>query len=162
MKMESSTPFNSKKAKRYDSKEDALKLSKNFYFSAIDYRKAVSIIMRQDLQLAPIGIAFEAFACELFLKSLLYRDSKESGQKHSLLELYKMLDADIQILIKSRISSNYNDDFDLCLAESSTNFVDFRYIAENRSIVGNFDFLQCFSQNLEQICVEKGIPNIKG
>lgn len=60
-----------------------------------------------------------AFACELYLKAMLYALEVDFGRTHRLLDLYKLLPEKYQLEIKDSVHYQHerNDNFELVLKE---------------------------------------------
>lgn len=87
------------------------------------------------------AIVNAAFACELYLKSML---NKKKGV-HNLKALFKLLDTDIQEQIKSYVDKKLNKhcsySFDICLERAAKVFIEWRYIYEGYHTDGS---MGCF------------------
>lgn len=116
------------------------------------------------------GIVNSAFACEVFIKSLLiYRgvsieeivDARGRGE-HKLRELWTMLenrDPQTADLVKQKIQElfNFEDDekFYEMLDNVSNAFVYWRYIYEKSNGKIHVNFLNFFRELLKEVCCEK-------
>jgi len=93
-----------------------------------------------------------SFACELFLKSMLPKNTRG----HKLDELFVLLDSDIQNRIKNNtidkmkiIKTTYNEtDFQADLASNSNKFAEWRYFHEGNSQTANLEFISCFMKSI--------------
>ena len=87
------------------------------------------------------AIVNAAFACELYIKSILVTTTKE----HDLEILYSQLDNEKQSEIRSYVDKCFNGHptykFDTCLKRASNAFVDWRYIYEDEHSDG---YMGCF------------------
>ena len=104
-----------------------------------------------------------SFACEVFLKAMLYNNEIKVKKKHGLKDLFEQLPSDLQELIQERTvdwCGQWNDAFGLpLLREISDAFVIWRYSFENdfsrsasKSI--RIGFLTGFSNALRETCCE--------
>lgn len=92
-----------------------------------------------------------AFACELFLKSLLQRDGKEI-RSHKLFELFNALEDKLKEEIIGSVNS---DDFMCKLGKVSNIFVGWRYLYESPLACVEVDFLRDFAERM-LIIIENG------
>ena len=87
------------------------------------------------------AIVNAAFACELYMKSILGTNTKE----HNLSLLYSQLNIEKQIRIRQYIDKSFDGhliySFDTCLKRAANVFVDWRYIYENEHSDG---YMGCF------------------
>lgn len=117
------------------------------------------------------AIVNAAFACELYLKSII----NKKVRTHNLLELFKLLDIDIQALIEQEVNGNLqnlnrNYSFKLYLEKASCVFEDWRYIYEEKHSDGYMgslinEFLMFFNLFLtacsRQAHVLPSVPKLK-
>lgn len=84
-----------------------------------------------------------AFACELYLKSLLFYNNIDCRKKHDLLELYSMLPIQIKKELKELhpCSNSSKDKFELEIKELGKAFIVFRYSYERKALAWNMQFL---------------------
>jgi len=84
-----------------------------------------------------------AFACELYIKSLVFNESIDCRKKHDLLELYNMLPITIKEELKEihPCSNSKKDRFELELKELGKAFIVFRYSYERKRLAWNMQFL---------------------
>ena len=87
------------------------------------------------------AIVNAAFACELYLKSILGTNTKE----HNLAILYSQLDNEKQSRIRQYVDKSFDGhsiySFDSCLKRAANVFVNWRYIYENEHSDG---YMGCF------------------
>lgn len=88
------------------------------------------------------AIVNAAFACELYLKSII----NKKVYTHNLLELFQLLNTDLQLSIEQEANcklQKQNQDyyFKSCLERASNVFEDWRYIYEEKHSDG---FMGCF------------------
>jgi len=93
-----------------------------------------------------------AFACELFLKTLLQKSGSPKGG-HNLLDLFNSLPEEIQNEITGL---NKSQEFVIELKQISRLFEEWRYIYEHHLKSLNFSFLLEFAERLS-ICTDKRI-----
>lgn len=96
-----------------------------------------------------------AFACELFLKSLLKRDGKQT-RGHKLIELFEALKDELKDDI---IGSEESEEFKCNLSKISNLFVDWRYVYEQPLDDIEFSFLSTFAERLLAV-IENSEDNI--
>ncbi len=86
-----------------------------------------------------------AFACELYIKSLLPTQEKE----HNLKILFEMLLPDLQEKICNEINNKFKSHgvytFDMCLNDSADAFINWRYIYEEEHTEG---YMGCYVNEL--------------
>lgn len=104
------------------------------------------------------AIVNAAFACELYLKSMIF----EQIQDHDLQKLFSKLDVEAQTKIKNSINAElignpiYN--FEMCLEKAANVFVEWRYIFEEEHTEGfygslinqHLTFFSLFLKNLQK------------
>lgn len=107
------------------------------------------------------GIVNSAFACEVFIKSLLvFRDmSIEQLKGHELKKLWYMLkkrDGETAQLVEHRMLEIFKSEkenmFDELLGNVSNAFEYWRYIYEKDAGNINLNFLRCFRNLLREVC----------
>ena len=110
------------------------------------------------------GIVNSAFACEVFIKSLLVFNgvSVEKIHGHDLKILWgKLQKVDLQtaLLVEMRMREWFNSEdetlFDKMLTEISNAFEYWRYIYEKRGGTINPNFLRGFRDVLREVCCNK-------
>ncbi len=86
-----------------------------------------------------------AFACELYIKSLLPTQEKE----HNLKLLFEMLPPDFQESIRNEVNDKFKDyaayTFDMRLDDSANAFINWRYIHEEEHTEG---YMGCYVNEL--------------
>lgn len=97
-----------------------------------------------------------AFACELFLKSLLKQHGKQLNN-HRLLELFNELNKDLETEI---IGSDNPKDFKCNLSKISNLFVDWRYIYEQPLAAIEFNFLSTLAERLLAVIEKHSEDNV--
>lgn len=104
-------------------------------------------------------IVNRAFACEVFLKSLLVFSDIPFRKEHELKNLWLLLPPELQNEVGQELSSRYGfggqDDFEALLKKTSNAFADWRYIYELHALSGFPGFLAAFSDSLREICCQK-------
>lgn len=109
------------------------------------------------------GIVNSAFACEVFIKSLLVHGGKtiKDIRGHNLQQLwewYKDLDSNGAMVVKQRVESIFQaknkKTFDDALNNISNAFEEWRYIYEKRHATIHINFLRIFRQVLRSFCCE--------
>lgn len=110
------------------------------------------------------GIVNSAFACEIFIKTLLVHQGRTVGQirGHKLKDLwqdYKSLDNATATSIEQNIREWYNSSdnslFDRLLDEASNAFEYWRYIYEQDSATLNINFLRGFRTLLREVSCQQ-------
>lgn len=97
-----------------------------------------------------------AFACELYLKTIIAFEKNEDKNKHDLLDLFELLTVESQEIITNealkKISLNTTDEFIQLLQINKTAFIEFRYIYEfkvgQKEKTANYIFLIEFNKLL--------------
>lgn len=105
-----------------------------------------------------------AFACEVYLKTILIHYGKSANEvkrlNHHIDKLWRLLfqtDVGLANQIKNKVQSVFNEDdtfFERMLEESSNAFQEWRYIYESDSLKGHPQFLKYFCLVLQQECTE--------
>jgi len=107
------------------------------------------------------GITNLAFACEVFIKTLLvHQGSTVKGHElKSLWEEYKKVDCVVASNIENGILTYFNskdqDLFDRLIDDASKAFVHWRYIYEKNQGKLNLLFLKAFRILLREVCCQK-------
>lgn len=140
------TYFQMEKNKEFDLKKktDYIEMGKRAYKSAEEYFYIVQNCFFMILNGNHSALCTNmSFACELYIKSLLFYEKIECRNKHDLFELYNMLPNQIKNEIKKyHPCSNINKDmFEQELKELGKSFVVFRYSYERKSLAWNMQFL---------------------
>ena len=101
-------------------------------------------------------IVNSAFACEVFLKSLLFYNKIEYGKKHDLEALYGLLPAQHKGYIECELLKQYgklHNAFGISyLSNVSKAFEVWRYSFEKRSLQIEIGFLLTFRDLLRELC----------
>ncbi len=122
----------------------------NAYRSAREFKNmATQIIVCVNGKPAPVIIASivnKAFACEVFLKSIIIMNTKKITNEHSLIKLVKKSNSCLEIRKKL---NNY--DFNEELEKINNAFVEWRYTYERDKMIINNGFLNDFCNTLEEI-----------
>jgi len=130
-------------------KEDHLLISDSLFDNAEDYFSASQIIVRHDLKLFSVAYVNVAFACELYLKSIIFQFKNDCTRikEHKLYELFKLLPPEQQVDIEKNCIFQYQnkDRFDLFFQEVSEAFVFARYIHERNSSCLSIDLFNLVS-----------------
>jgi hypothetical protein len=118
-----------------------VRLGEAAYESARKYYRAASILAKADSRLMSVICVNYAFACELFLKAILYKHNITPERVHSLSDLFAMLPDRIQREIKAKAVFQYEspEDFDAILKFNSNAFGFIRYAHEKKAFGENFD-----------------------
>lgn len=127
-----------------ETKEDYIEMGKRAYESAEEY----FIIYEQCFYMFFNG-AHKAlcmnisFACELYIKSLLFYNEINFGRKHDLSELYNMLPNKVKTELKELhpCSNSNKNRFEVELKELGKAFIVFRYAYERKRLAWNMQFL---------------------
>lgn len=96
-----------------------------------------------------------AFACELYLKFLLYKSGLPKQHTHSLKQLYLSLPKGIQERITNTPEFKGDDDFLTKLEENDSVFSKWRYSFENKDISVELISLDNFALVLHRISKEE-------
>lgn len=110
-------------------------------------------------------IVNSAFACEIFLKTLLLYNGKTIEEikktKHGIEELWKFLktvnptiSADIEKRVINTFQSTDMSFFDTAMSTISDAFVTWRYIYESHGATIHINFLRIFREVLQEVCCE--------
>lgn len=150
-----SAPFDLKSNRAMNENKDNSFRAMSFYKQGKEfYLSAKYLFEHRQLDMMNVISTNLTFACELFLKSLLYYSNKSFGHTHGLKQLFNMLGETEKDFIKENVFANsqYQDDFELCLSEQNDAFVEYRYICEVERYAIDFNFLFCFANILEKVC----------
>lgn len=99
-----------------------------------------------------------AFACELYMKSILFNRRIDCRDTHDLYGLYELLETEDKKQIRQlRTRKMGKEGFELTLKENGKAFVIFRYLYERTSMVSDIQFLS----ELMDRCREIGKEDIK-
>lgn len=96
-----------------------------------------------------------AFACEIFLKSIMYLYAMEA-KGHSLKDLIKNLPEDDKMFLDGKLTKAYNGETDMLgsryLENISNAFTDWRYSYEKSEISLNLGYLITLATALKELC----------
>lgn len=103
-----------------------------------------------------------AFACELYLKSLLFGQGIDCRKEHDLYKLYKSLPDEIQEQLKDLhpCGNTPKSGFELQLKELGKAFMIFRYIYERKGMAWNGQFLIELLDTLHQNIVNDDLEKL--
>ena len=125
--------------------------------------KATSVPHPEFLFYASPAVVNAAFACEVFLKLLLYWNGIEEKKIHKLKDLFEKLPDDTQIILKNSVVSRYGSWKDVwgfdCLDNVTDAFVTWRYSYEydwtkSAQMHVNLGFLIAFKDALKELCCQ--------
>lgn len=128
----------------------ALRNANEFYVGAGIIFKSSSAFL---IQVISVNLAF---ACELYLKAMMYELDIDFGKTHRIIDLYKLLPTTIQTKIKINVhfSNDKPENFGLVMEEISDSFVFLRYGHERKAIVGNWDGLSAMAEGIMKVSKE--------
>lgn len=103
-----------------------------------------------------------AFACELYMKSIIASLSKKKENGHHLNELFSLIESEE---IKKRVQTNMHCDenaFYLSLRNVDEAFMSVRYASETKGMTVEVEFIIRFMNALKQECKKlyEGKPNV--
>ena len=109
-------------------KTDKNELARAAFENAEQFYIGAALIFKESIDLIQVLSVNLAFACELYLKSVLYKLDISFGRSHRVSDLYRLLPEEIQKKIKEKVSFRYEtkDNFELVLEEISDAFVFFK------------------------------------
>lgn len=137
------------------SEEEYRQYAKRIYNNAEEYFNLIILAAKESqgaalLTSANAVFANMAFACELYLKSMLVYEKCQLVKGHWLNELFEQLgDQEIKNTIKRKVNRT---DFDLCIKEVSKCFEVIRYAYEYKEMVCDVKFLLIFMFSLHDVC----------
>ena len=107
-------------------------LAKSAFRNAEEFYIGAGLIFVQDIQLIQVVSVNLAFACELYLKAMLYELNVDFGRTHRIVELFRLLPEEYQKKIKANAHFKYDkeDNFHLILEHDFTTFIDDTLAAE--------------------------------
>ncbi len=131
-------------------------LAKSAFRNAEEFYIGAGLIFVQDIQLIQVVSVNLAFACELYLKAMLYELNVDFGRTHRIVELFRLLPEEYQKKIKENVHFKYDKEynFHLILEEISDTFVFLRYSHERKAVVGNWDGLSTISTAMMKVSRE--------
>ena len=127
-----------------ETENDYTEMGKRAYESVEEYfrifEKCFYMLFNGDHKAICMNISF---ACELYMKSLLFHEQISCGKIHDLSELYSMLPSKIKKEIKEihPCRNSNKDRFELELKELKKAFIVFRYAYERKRLAWNMQFL---------------------
>ena len=143
-------PFDLTKTLKFDRKTEKVELAVRTYDLANIYFSAARVLLDKSIEYMPVVLTNISFACELYLKALLYGYNTDLSNIHGLKDLFEKLPEDIQSYIANNIAiENREYEFPLCLAEQNTAFVTYRYMNEAKRIAAHPIFLFAFAHILQ-------------
>lgn len=122
------------------------------YWHAQDFKEAAELICEKE-PTKPVVVNL-AFACELYMKSLLMLQKKSQSvvQGHMLDNLFSQLNDDVKKRILAEVHINNWDEF---MKDSSNAFDAWRYFYEkDKSMFGHIPELLRLANVLDLICTE--------
>lgn len=145
------SPFDLSNVPKFNKKTDRIELSIKSFGIANRYLSAAKMLNDKNiLYYLPVILTNVSFACELYLKAMLFGYNIDFGNTHGLNDLFKLLPDGLQNYISQNISiKNREKEFHLCLAEQNNAFVIYRYINEAKCITANPVFLFAFAHILQ-------------
>lgn len=109
-----------------------------------------------------IYIAIAAFACELYLKSLIYLDGRHGGKEIRCHDLCKLIDSLPSEIRKSLYALNQS--FENGLAPLAESFTEMRYAFEfnafNKEYLLIFDLMNAL-QSISESCERTSLPTLR-
>jgi len=143
--------------KELKTEEDYCRWSKGCYrqakaFYNVSYR-CRDMLLNEDMDAVFTNISF---ACELYLKCLLFDQKIDCRKEHDLYKLYKSLPDKIQEQLKELhpCRNTQKENFDLQLKELGKAFIVFRYMYERTTMASNGQFLIELLDTLHQCIVD--------
>lgn len=137
-------------------KTDKKELAKSAFENANEFLSGAGLIFMHDIRLIQVASVNLAFACELYLKAMLFELDIDFDRIHRIIELYRLLPEKYQKKIKANVHFKYEkeDNFELVLEEISNTFVFLRYSHERNAVVSNWDGLAAISKAIMEIARE--------
>ena len=125
-------------------KTDPKDLADSSHHHGVEFLKAARFILKCMPEYGDVIGTNLAFACELFLKSMLHSQRIKFKKEHNLENLYRLLPnvqkEEIRLRVKD-VPLRKNEDFELILSEISHAFVFQRYIYERKGAVADIGSL---------------------
>lgn len=157
--MSSSEPFYFQMEKneeyKLNTREDYKKIAKSTYRTAVGFyiisQRCLDMVLSEYSNQICTNIAF---ACELFLKSILFENGIDCRKQHDLYKLYNLLPNNNKKIIKRMHKSGNikKEDFELNLREIGKAFVVLRYSYERKRMAYNLQFLMELTIALDKYC----------
>lgn len=137
-------------------KTDKKELAKAAFRNADEFYIGAGLIFKESLQLIQVVSVNLAFACELYLKAILYELNIDFGKTHRISDLYKLLPIQYQEKVRENVHFQYRQEnhFELVLEEISDAFVFLRYAHERKIIVSDWDGLNSISTAVMKVTKE--------
>lgn len=134
-------------------KTNKKELAKSAFRNAEEFYIGAGLIFMQDIHLIQVVSVNLAFACELYLKAILYELDLDFGRTHRIIELFQLLPEEYQNKIKENVHFKYEkkENFELVLEEISDAFVFLRYSHERKAVVSNWDGLSMISTAIMKV-----------
>lgn len=130
----------------------------SFVDCAEHYDKIESDAMHRATWCSAPKIVNTAFACEIFLKTLLTSNGIEYKRAHNLEHLYNLLPANYQSAIEQEIIVRFGKTKDMFgftyFHNVSMAFNDWRYSFERRRLNIDLGFLNTFCELLREMCCQ--------
>lgn len=138
-------------------------MARSAFENAEQFYIGAALIFKESIEFIQVVSVNLAFACELYLKSMLYKLDINFGKSHRVSELYKLLPEEIQKNIREKVSFRHErkDNFELVLEEISDAFVFLRYAHERKAVVSNWDGLSSITKAIMLIARDTVIENEK-
>lgn len=137
--------------------EEYKRISKSTYKAAVGFyiisQKCMDMIISEYSNQICSNIAF---SCELFLKSILFKNEIDCRSEHDLFKLYNLLpQKDREAIKKKHLCGNINrESFDINLKEVGKSFVVLRYSYERKRMAYNLQFLLELLMALDDYCID--------
>ena len=138
-------------------KTDKKQLAKSALRNADEFYIGAGIIFRTaSVSLIQVVSVNLAFACELYLKAVLYELDIDFGKTHRIIDLYKLLPTTIQTKIKENVHfpNDKPENFELVMEEISDSFIFLRYAHERQAIVSNWGGLSAIAEGIMKVAKE--------
>jgi len=134
-------------------KKEKASLAKAAFKNAENFYICSAILFKESIQFINVASVNLAFACELYLKAMLYKLDINFGRIHGLYELYQLLPVECQDRIKENIEFKYdkNENVELVLKEISDAFVFLRYSHERKAIISNWGGLSAIATAIMKV-----------
>lgn len=137
--------------------DDYQRIAKSTYKAAVGFyiisQKCMDMILSEYNSQICSNIAF---SCELFFKSILFKNEIDCRKEHDLYQLYKLMhDKDKETIKEIHKSGNIKkEDFELNLKEIGKAFIVLRYSYERKRMVYNLQFLIELIMALDEYCID--------
>lgn len=137
--------------------DDYQRIAKSTYKAAVGFyiisQKCMDMILSEYNSQICSNIAF---SCELFFKSILFKNEIDCRKEHDLYQLYKLMpDKDKETIKEIHKSGNIKkEDFELNLKEIGKAFIVLRYSYERKRMAYNLQFLIELIMALYEYCID--------